>query len=135
MLFRSENLRTLQQDFPDLKLIKLEQNYRSSTRILQAANAVIGNNPKLFEKVLWSEHGPGDPIKVLAMDDDEAEADQVAGAQLQVDGAVVEAMREDLELFGDFLFDRPLSRELVETHVHDLMDRRHRVVEIGRAHV
>jgi ATP-dependent DNA helicase Rep len=73
-----ENLKTLQTDFPDLKLIKLEQNYRSSTRILQAANAVIENNPKLFEKVLWSEHGLGDPIKVLAMDDEEAEADQVA---------------------------------------------------------
>ncbi len=73
-----ENLRILQDDFPDLKLIKLEQNYRSSTRILQAANAVIANNPKLFEKALWSEHGLGDPIKVIAMDDDEAEADQVA---------------------------------------------------------
>jgi ATP-dependent DNA helicase Rep len=73
-----ENLKTLQTDFPDLKLIKLEQNYRSSTRILQAANAVIANNPKLFEKVLWSEHGLGDPIKVLAMEDEEAEADQVA---------------------------------------------------------
>ncbi len=73
-----ENLRILQDDFPDLKLIKLEQNYRSSTRILQAANAVIGNNPKLFEKSLWSEHGLGDPIRVIAMDDDEAEADQVA---------------------------------------------------------
>ncbi len=72
-----ENLRTLQEDFPDLKLIKLEQNYRSSTRILQAANAVIANNPKLFEKSLWSEHGAGDPVKVLAMEDDEAEADQV----------------------------------------------------------
>jgi ATP-dependent DNA helicase Rep len=72
-----ENLRTLQDDFPDLKLIKLEQNYRSSTRILQAANAVIANNPKLFEKSLWSEHGAGDPVKVMAMDDDEAEADQV----------------------------------------------------------
>ena len=73
-----ENLRILQDDFPDLKLIKLEQNYRSSTRILQAANAVIANNPKLFEKALWSEHGMGDPVKVMAMDDDEAEADQVA---------------------------------------------------------
>ncbi|NCW78770.1 MAG: ATP-dependent DNA helicase Rep [Oxalobacteraceae bacterium] len=73
-----ENLRTLQEDFSDLKLIKLEQNYRSSTRILQAANAVIGNNPKLFEKTLWSELGTGDLIRVMAMDDDEAEADQVA---------------------------------------------------------
>lgn len=72
-----ENLKTLQTDFPDLKLIKLEQNYRSSTRILQAANAVIANNPKLFEKALWSEHGLGDPVKVMAMEDEEAEADQV----------------------------------------------------------
>ncbi len=72
-----ENLRILQDDFPDLNLIKLEQNYRSSTRILQAANAVIKNNPKLFEKELWSEHGMGDPIRVMAMEDDEAEADQV----------------------------------------------------------
>lgn len=72
-----ENLKTLQIDFPDLKVIKLEQNYRSTTRILQAANAVISNNPKLFEKSLWSEHGLGDPIKVLAMQDDEQEAEQV----------------------------------------------------------
>ena len=73
-----ENLKTLQTDFPDLKVVKLEQNYRSTTRILQAANAVIGNNPKLFDKALWSEHGLGDPVKVLGMQDDEQEADQVA---------------------------------------------------------
>ena len=73
-----ENLRQLQVDFSDLKVIKLEQNYRSSTRILQAANAVISNNPKLFEKQLWSEHGLGDPIKVIAMQDDEQEAEQIA---------------------------------------------------------
>jgi ATP-dependent DNA helicase Rep len=73
-----ENLKQLGVDFPDLKVIKLEQNYRSSTRILQAANAVIGNNPKLFEKKLWSEHGLGDPVKVLAMQDDEQEAEQIA---------------------------------------------------------
>ena len=73
-----ENLTTLQIDFPDLKIIKLEQNYRSTTRILHAANAVIANNPKIFEKSLWSEHGLGDPIKVIAMQDDEQEAEQVA---------------------------------------------------------
>ncbi|HEV2612575.1 MAG TPA: UvrD-helicase domain-containing protein [Noviherbaspirillum sp.] len=73
-----ENLKQLQVDFPDLKVIKLEQNYRSTTRILQAANAVISNNPKLFDKQLWSEHGFGDPVKVLAMQDDEQEAEQVA---------------------------------------------------------
>ncbi|MYM29459.1 ATP-dependent DNA helicase Rep [Duganella sacchari] len=73
-----ENLKTLQTDFPDLQVIKLEQNYRSTTRILQAANAVIGNNPKLFEKSLWSEHGLGEPIQVMSMPTDDAEADQVA---------------------------------------------------------
>jgi ATP-dependent DNA helicase Rep len=73
-----ENLKTLQTDFPDLRVIKLEQNYRSTTRILHAANAVIGNNPKLFEKALWSEHGLGEPIKVLGMPNEETEADQVA---------------------------------------------------------
>ena len=73
-----ENLKTLGVDFPDLKVIKLEQNYRSTTRILQAANAVISNNPKIFEKSLWSEHGLGEPIKVLGMQNDEQEAEQVA---------------------------------------------------------
>lgn len=73
-----ENLKTLGVDFPDLKVIKLEQNYRSTTRILQAANAVIGNNPKLFDKKLWSEHGLGEPLKVLGMQNDDQEAEQVA---------------------------------------------------------
>lgn len=72
-----ENLKALQKDFPDIKVIRLEQNYRSSMHILQAANAVIGNNPKLFEKKLWSEHGPGDPVCTRMMPDEEQEAEQV----------------------------------------------------------
>jgi ATP-dependent DNA helicase Rep len=77
-----ENLRRLGDDFAQLKVIKLEQNYRSSVRILQAANAVISQNPKLHEKKLWSEHGMGDPVQVLAMDDEEHEAESVV-ARLQ----------------------------------------------------
>lgn len=72
-----ENLKTLQKDFSDLKVIRLEQNYRSSMRILQAANSVIANNPKLFEKKLWSEHGLGDPVTTLTMEDEEQEAERV----------------------------------------------------------
>jgi ATP-dependent DNA helicase Rep len=72
-----ENLRVLQADFPQLKVIKLEQNYRSMQRILKAANALIGNNPKLFEKRLWSEHGHGDAIQVNVARDHEQEAEQV----------------------------------------------------------
>jgi len=72
-----ENLRTLQTDYPQLKVIKLEQNYRSTTRILKAANALINNNTKLFEKRLWSEHGQGDPVQVTVSRDSDAEAEQV----------------------------------------------------------
>ncbi|MBT0962176.1 UvrD-helicase domain-containing protein [Denitromonas iodatirespirans] len=73
-----ENLNLLQTDYPRLKVIKLEQNYRSSARILGAANTLIANNEKLFDKKLWSEHGAGDPIRVVAARDPEAEAQLVA---------------------------------------------------------
>ncbi|KYC29014.1 ATP-dependent DNA helicase Rep [Sterolibacterium denitrificans] len=72
-----ENLHLLQKDFPQLKVIKLEQNYRSTVRILQAANSLIAHNPKLFEKKLWSEHGHGDAIQVHACRDGEHEAELV----------------------------------------------------------
>ncbi|MBI5660312.1 MAG: UvrD-helicase domain-containing protein [Nitrosomonadales bacterium] len=71
------NLRNLQKDHPSLRVIKLEQNYRSSQRILTCANLLIRNNPKLFEKKLWSEHGPGDPIRVFAAKNEENEAESV----------------------------------------------------------
>lgn len=71
------NLQNLQNDHPNLRVIKLEQNYRSSQRILSCANHLIRNNSKLFEKRLWSEHGPGDPIRVFAAGDDESEAESV----------------------------------------------------------
>ena len=72
-----ENLRSLPRDYPKLKVIKLEQNYRSTVRILKAANAVIANNEKLFEKTLWSDLGVGDPITVTACRDGEREAEHV----------------------------------------------------------
>jgi ATP-dependent DNA helicase Rep len=71
------NLHNLQSDYPALRVVKLEQNYRSSQRILQSANHLIRNNAKLFEKNLWSEHGPGDPIRVFAARDDEDEAESI----------------------------------------------------------
>ncbi|WP_174874878.1 DNA helicase Rep [Vogesella oryzae] len=72
-----ENLRLLQHDFPRLKVIKLEQNYRSTARILRAANSVIANNPKLFEKQLWSELGLGEQIHAVMCKDEEHEAEVV----------------------------------------------------------
>jgi ATP-dependent DNA helicase Rep len=73
-----ENLKLLQRDYPKLKVIKLEQNYRSSRRILEAANTVIANNEKLFDKRLWSEHGIGEQIVVTNCRDAEHEAEWVA---------------------------------------------------------
>ncbi len=70
----ANNLRRLHEDFPRLKVVQLTQNYRSSLRILQAANSVIANNDRLYDKQLWSEHGPGDPLQVIAARDDAEEA-------------------------------------------------------------
>lgn len=75
---RPENLSLLKQDFPALHLIKLEQNYRSCGRILKAANTLIANNPHDFDKVLWSDKGYGDPIRVIHCANEEAEAERVA---------------------------------------------------------
>jgi ATP-dependent DNA helicase Rep len=74
---RPENLNQLKQDFPRLKVIKLEQNYRSTGRILKAANQLIANNPHVFEKRLWSELGPGDPIRILTCKNETDEAEKV----------------------------------------------------------
>ncbi|MBD3669701.1 MAG: DNA helicase Rep [Gammaproteobacteria bacterium] len=73
-----ENLALLKDDFPTLKVIKLEQNYRSMGRILKAANALIANNPHVFEKKLWSEMGYGDPLRVLEVKNEDHEAERVA---------------------------------------------------------
>ncbi|MFZ1363429.1 MAG: UvrD-helicase domain-containing protein [Brachymonas denitrificans] len=72
-----DNLRKLPVDFPSLKVIKLEQNYRSTGTILEAANNVIGPNPKLFPKKLWSALGDGEPVRVVDADNEEHEAERV----------------------------------------------------------
>ncbi len=75
---RPENLEQLQKDYPHLKIVKLEQNYRSTARILKAANTVIANNPHVFDKALWSELGYGDPIRVIQCSNEDAECERVA---------------------------------------------------------
>jgi ATP-dependent DNA helicase Rep len=79
---RPENLLQLQEDFPRLKLIKLEQNYRSMGRILRAANELISHNPHIFDKKLWSAMGEGDPIRVIGCRDDEHESEKVVSELL-----------------------------------------------------
>lgn len=75
---RPENLMLLKEDYPSLKVVMLEQNYRSTSRILRCANVLIANNPHAFEKQLWSEMGVGDEIRVIRCKNEEAEAERVA---------------------------------------------------------
>ncbi|GKX57302.1 ATP-dependent DNA helicase Rep [Leminorella grimontii] len=76
---RPQNLVLLKEDFPSLQVIKLEQNYRSSGRILKAANILIANNPHVFEKNLFSELGYGEELKVLTANNEDNEAERVVG--------------------------------------------------------
>ena len=80
---KPENLAKLKEDFPRLKAIKLEQNYRSSGRILRAANQLIANNPHMFEKKLWSELGPGDPLRFIECKNDIMEAETIVSEIIQ----------------------------------------------------
>ncbi|HEX4804526.1 MAG TPA: UvrD-helicase domain-containing protein [Conexibacter sp.] len=80
--FRGADVRNIldfEDDFPDAKVVKLEQNYRSTQTILDAANAVIANNRGRMGKALWTDVGAGDPIKVRELEDEHAEARFVAG--------------------------------------------------------
>ena len=96
-----DNLKRLPADYPSLKVVALEQNYRSTGSILRAANAVISNNPKLFEKKLWSAFGDGEPVRVVECDGEEHEAER-AVARLQAlrgDGGTAVAFKDFAVLY------------------------------------
>ena len=91
-----DNLRRLPNDYPKLKVIALEQNYRSTGSILRAANAVIANNPKLFEKKLWSAFGDGEPVRVVECDGEEHEAERTVARFQSLRGAGAAVQFKDL---------------------------------------
>ncbi|ENM5759590.1 DNA helicase Rep [Vibrio mimicus] len=74
---KPQNLVLLGEDFPNLKLIKLEQNYRSTSRILRAANILIANNPHVYQKALFSELAEGEKLKVILANNEDHEAERV----------------------------------------------------------
>ena len=85
-----ENLQSLQTDYPDLQVVALEQNYRSTSAILRAANHVIAANPKIFEKKLWSDLGEGEAVQLLECDDEQHEAERAVQrlkTKKEMDGA------------------------------------------------
>jgi ATP-dependent DNA helicase Rep len=133
-----DNLRRLPLDYPTLKLVALEQNYRSTGAILAAANAVIASNPKIFDKKLWSEFGEGEPVRVLECDGEEHEAERAVamvqarraegGAVKYTDFAVLYRANHQARVFeqklraaqipykvsgGQSFFDRAEIRDLV----------------------
>ena len=100
-----ENLKRLSVEYPRLKVIALEQNYRSTGHILRAANNVIAGNPKLFEKKLWSDLGDGDPVRLIECDGEEHEAERavafIQGLRAQ-GGAIADDRASGQIHFSDF---------------------------------
>ena len=118
---KPENLAQLQQDFPGLKLVKLEQNYRSTARILKAANTLIANTAHVFDKQLWSELGYGDPLRVIRCSDETHEAEQVVAE-------IIDHKLRKRTRFGDYailyrgnhqarLFELALQQQQVPYHL------------------
>ncbi len=97
-----DNLRRLPTDYPQLKVIPLEQNYRSTPQILQAANNVIAQNPKLFTKKLWSDLPAGEPVRVVDADTEEHEAERIVARiqSLRAQGESVAAQPKDYKDFA-----------------------------------
>ncbi len=112
---KPENLERLKDDFPTLKVIKLEQNYRSTGRILNAANALIAHNPHAFEKKLWSAHGPGKPLRVVQVSSEEMEAVRVARE-------IHQRVAETSARYGDFavLYRGNHQSRLLEVKLQEL---------------
>ncbi len=114
---RPENLANLKRDFPTLRIIKLEQNYRSCGRILKAANAVIANNPHAFEKALWSQRDYGDPIRVLRGRSEEHEAERVVSELLYHKFKHSTEYRDYAILFRENMQARVFERVLRERRI------------------
>ena len=79
--FRGANIQNIfnfRRDYPQMRLVKLEQNYRSTKAIVGAANSIIGHNRDQIQKELWSDNADGRPIRLLRCDDERDEANQVA---------------------------------------------------------
>jgi ATP-dependent DNA helicase Rep len=112
-----ENLRALTHDYPGLRVIKLEQNYRSTGRILRAANHLIARNPHVFEKRLWSQHTLGEPIRVLSARSEEHEAERVVMELQSHRSRCASAYRDYAILYRENHQSRALERVLRERRI------------------
>ena len=110
-----ENLQLFEQDFPGYLEIKLEQNYRSTARILAAANGLIRNNAARKPKTLWSSLGGGEPVTVVQPQDESREGEYIAG---RIRAAALKE-RVPLSQFGVLVRTNSLTRALEEAFVHE----------------
>ncbi len=111
---RPENLQLLKQDFPTLKIIKLEQNYRSTSRILNTANVLIANNPHVFEKQLWSTLGEGDPLRVIPCESADHEAERIVSEIMNIKFRKSVDYNQFAILYRGNFQSRPFERKLRE---------------------
>lgn len=107
-----ENLSQLARDYPTLEIVKLEQNYRCSNRVLRAANALIAHNPHEHLKTLWSAQADGERIRVWECRDGAHEAERVAGEIHFLHTARGAAWSEFCVLFRGNHQSRPLEKAL-----------------------
>jgi ATP-dependent DNA helicase Rep len=114
---RPENLGRLREDYPSLKVIMLEQNYRSTGRILGLANALIGQNPHLFEKRLWCDNGEGDQPRALTCRDEAQEAERVVSEILHRHFTKAEPFGRFAILYRGNHQARPFEKALREHNV------------------
>lgn len=119
-----KNLELLQKDFPNLRVVKLEQNYRSAGRILKSANVLIQNNEHIFKKRLWSDKHYGEPIRILSAKNDNDEADRVTKEILSArinknipykDFAILYRGNHQSRLLEKFLVDKQIPYKISGT--------------------
>ena len=115
---QAENLARLSDDFPTLKVITLEQNYRSTSCILNAANILIDNNPHIFEKKLWSEIGFGDLIAVIESRNEDQEAERIVTELMAHKFKKGASYNDYAILYRGNHQSRPLERQLREQQIN-----------------
>ncbi|MGD8574910.1 MAG: UvrD-helicase domain-containing protein, partial [Gammaproteobacteria bacterium] len=114
---RPQNMAQLGQDYPHLKVVKLEQNYRSVGRILRVANHLIANNPHVFDKKLWSEQGEGEPVRIVPCKDAQHEAERVVAE-------IIHHRLNNRTSYGDYAI---LYRSNHQSRLFEKLLREHRV--------
>jgi ATP-dependent DNA helicase Rep len=112
-----QNLALLREDYPHLEVVALEQNYRSTGSILKAANALIANNPHVFQKKLWSAMGPGEDLRVIEASDEEGEAERVVADLLHRRLVQGHGFEDFAILYRGNHQSRPLEKRLREAEV------------------